>query len=124
MYMAQIVSGQIIRAKGTSLHTHLLISILHSRVDLQFCCMVYVLLHWFSHKKRRSGEWRFCEVWRQGDACYVTDLLLMGGAKEVVDGLDGVECRGGDFDEDCRPVAHGAVPQTGELESLKFAAGK
>lgn len=46
----------------------------------------------------------------------------MGGAEEVVDGLDGVECRDGDFEEDCVPVAHGSVPQTGEFHRFEVFA--
>lgn len=84
----------------------------------------YMAHHATHTQKAPLGGVALFDVWRQGDACYITDLLLMGGAEEVVDGLDGVECRGGDFDEDCRPVAHGAVPQTGELECFEFAAGK
>ena len=46
----------------------------------------------------------------------------MDGAKEVVDRLYGVECGGGDFDEDGVPVAHRAVPETGQLEGFEGVA--
>ena len=46
----------------------------------------------------------------------------MGWAEEVVDGLDGVECLGCHFDEDGVPVAHGAVPESREFESLYLHA--
>jgi hypothetical protein len=37
--------------------------------------------------------------------------LLMLFAKEVVDSLHRIEGAEGNLDEDCTPVAHGAIPQ-------------
>ncbi len=47
---------------------------------------------------------------------------LVDGAEEVVDGFDGVEGVGGDFNEDCVPLTHGAVPEAGEFECFDFGA--
>ena len=41
--------------------------------------------------------------------------------QEVVDGFDGVEGFEGHFDEDCRPVAHGAIPKSGQFQCLQLA---
>ena len=46
----------------------------------------------------------------------------MHGAEQVVDGLHGVERREGNFHEDGVPVAHGAVPEAGELHGAQLAA--
>ena len=47
---------------------------------------------------------------------------LMLRAQEVVDGFDGVEGRERHFDHDGVPVAHGAVPEAWQLQSLQFLA--
>ena len=49
-------------------------------------------------------------------------LAEVGGAQQVVDGLDGVEGSSGHFDEHRIPVRHGAVPEAGEFESLDLHA--
>ena len=43
-------------------------------------------------------------------------------AKEVVDGLHGVERAKGNLYEDGVPVAHGTIPQSGQFESLELLA--
>lgn len=43
-------------------------------------------------------------------------------AEEVIDGLHRIERAEGYFHKDGVPVAHGAVPQTGEFESLQVFA--
>lgn len=48
--------------------------------------------------------------------------LLMLLAEQVVDRLDGIECRERHFDEDRVPVAHRAIPQSRELQGLQFAS--
>ena len=42
--------------------------------------------------------------------------------QQVIDGLHGVEGSEGHFHEDGAPVAHGAVPQTGQLKCLQLLA--
>ena len=44
-----------------------------------------------------------------------TACLLLLFALQVVDGLHGVECADGHFHEVGVPVAHGSVPQSGQL---------
>ena len=51
-----------------------------------------------------------------------TVFLLVSGTQEVVHGLDRIEGRGWNFHKDCVPLAHGAVPQAGELEGTQVAA--
>lgn len=48
----------------------------------------------------------------------------MGGAKQVVDGLDGIKGRRGNFDKDGVPVAHCTVPKAGELEGAEVASAE
>ena len=43
-------------------------------------------------------------------------------AEKVVDGLYGIERFEGNFHEDGVPVAHCAVPKSGQLERLQFAS--
>ena len=42
-------------------------------------------------------------------------------AEKVVDGLDGIEGSQGNLNENGRPVAHGTIPKSGQLESLEEA---
>ncbi len=44
--------------------------------------------------------------------------------EQVVDGLDGVECRGRHFYEYGVPVAHCSVPEARELKGAQFAAAE
>src|SRR6188474_2522279 len=46
---------------------------------------------------------------------------LMGGAQQVVDGLDRCEGRLRYLDEYRQPARHGAVPESGALERLDLA---
>ena len=55
---------------------------------------------------------------------FLFGLALVGGTKEVIDSFYRVERSSGHFDEDGEPVAHRAVPKTGELEGAKFASAK
>lgn len=48
----------------------------------------------------------------------ICSVLQVFGTKEVVDGLYGVECGEGHFDENCDPSGHGAVPEAGQF--LRF----
>ena len=41
-------------------------------------------------------------------------------SKEVIDGLNGIECRYGHFDEDRVPAAHGSVPEARQFERQQF----
>ena len=50
-------------------------------------------------------------------------LSLVGGTQQVVDGFDGVEGVDGYLDKDGVPVAHGAVPQSRQLEGAQGATG-
>ena len=50
------------------------------------------------------------------------ECLLMHVAQEVVDGLHGVEGRERHLHEHRVPVAHGAVPQSGQLEGFQRLA--
>ena len=45
----------------------------------------------------------------------------MARAEEVVDGFYGIEGFGRDFNENGVPVAHGAVPEAGQLEGTQLA---
>ena len=58
------------------------------------------------------------------DVIFILSSALMDGTQQVVDSFDGVESRCRHFDKDCRPVAHGAVPETGKLEGSELAAGE
>ena len=49
-------------------------------------------------------------------------LVLMCRSEEVEDNLHRVECSQRNLNEECVPVAHGAVPETWKLEGLEFAA--
>ena len=49
-------------------------------------------------------------------------LCLMGGAQQVEDDLDGVECLAEDFDEQGVPVAHRSVPQSRKFQRLQFTS--
>lgn len=51
-----------------------------------------------------------------------TISALVGRTEEIVDGLYRIECRDGHFNEYGVPVAHGAVPQAGELHGTQFLA--
>ena len=46
----------------------------------------------------------------------------MCGSKKIQYYFYGVECFYGDFHKEGVPVAHGAVPETGEFQGLKFTA--
>lgn len=50
------------------------------------------------------------------------DLVLMRWSEEIEDNLHRVECSERNLNEECVPVAHGAVPETRELEGLEFAS--
>ena len=41
-------------------------------------------------------------------------------AKQVIDGLHGIEGAQGHFNEDGAPVAHGTIPEARQLKSLQF----
>ena len=43
-------------------------------------------------------------------------------AEKVVDGLDGIEGSQGNLNENGRPVAHGTIPESGQLKSLELLA--
>ncbi len=46
----------------------------------------------------------------------------MCGTEKVVDGLDRIECGGGNHYKYGVPVAHGAVPEAGKLKGAEVAA--
>ena len=52
----------------------------------------------------------------------VLETLLMSLTQQVVDGLDRIESRQGHFHEDGVPVAHGSIPQTGQLQGFELTA--
>lgn len=54
----------------------------------------------------------------------VRRLCLMGGAEEIVDGLDGVEGVNGYFDKDSVPVGHCTVPQAWQLKGTEISAAE
>ena len=49
-------------------------------------------------------------------------LLLMLFAKQIVHSLNRVESSKADFNEDCIPIAHGPIPESGEFESFQFTS--
>jgi len=41
-------------------------------------------------------------------------------AKQIIYGLDGVECDKGHFHENGIPVSHGSIPESWEFKSFEF----
>ena len=42
--------------------------------------------------------------------------------KQVIDGLNGIECSERNLNKDCVPIAHGTIPKSWQLKCLEFLA--
>ena len=95
-------------------------------VPIQVCidfCQIATLVNtsWCATTSRRQKQHAVTYRYALLARLYAS-LGLMLRTEQVVDGLHGVEGLDGHFYKHRVPVAHGAIPQTGQLKSLQLAA--